>query len=115
MADQGKTLITMTVPSTAVRGNLVDGAGAFSATNRAVGIVYDDADGETTGAVQTSGTGLVKLGATLSAGDLVVADASGDAVGHTEDTDVVNGTDHLVCGILIEGGNSGELRRMVIK
>lgn len=115
MADQGKTLITMTVPAAGVRGNLVSGAGTFSATLRAVGVMTDDADAAVIGVVQTAGTALVKLAGTLAAGALFVMDASGDAAAHVEDTDAVNGNDHLVAGILLEGGDVGELRRAVLK
>ncbi len=79
MADQGKILITHTVPGTSVRGNFVDGAGAFSNSNKAIGICYDDADGDTTKQVQISGTALVKAAGAFSAGASLVSDASGDA------------------------------------
>jgi hypothetical protein len=114
MADQNKMMITSTVPTTAVRGSLVSGAGTFSATLRAVGVCTDDADGASKGPLQIGGTAFVKLGATLTAGTLIVSDASGNAIANTEDTDVVNGTNHLICGVLLEGGNSGELCRAKI-
>ncbi len=107
MADQGKTLITMTVPSTGTRGELISGAGTLSATLRAVGVLYDDADGATKGPVQTAGTALVVLGATLTAGADVQSDANGAAIAAVDDG--------LVCGVLLEGGISGDLRNMIIK
>lgn len=115
MADQGAVEITMTVPGTAVRGNLVSGAGTFSATLRAVGVVADDADGATTGRVQVSGTALVKLAGTLSAGDQFIMDASGDAAAHTTGSSTVDGDDDRVAGVLLEGGAVGELRRAILK
>ena len=115
MADQGKVAIPMTVPGTGVMGNLVAGDGTFSATKRAAGVMLDDADGAVLGPVQISGTALVKLAETLSAGDLFIMDASGDAAAHTEDTDTVDGDDHLVCGILLEGGVVGNLVSAIIK
>ena len=105
MADQGKTVITMTVPAAGTRGKLVDGSGAFAAVKSA-GVMLDDADGATSGPVQTAGTALVSLGATLTAGDLIASDASGDAVA---------AIDHNVSGVLLEGGASGELRSAIIK
>ena len=109
MADQGKTLITMTVPDTAVRGTIVSGAGAFSASALPAGVVYDDADGETSGAVQIAGTALVKLGGTVSAGDAIVSDASGLGVSGTL------GTDFNILGVALEGGDANELRRVAVK
>lgn len=107
MADQNKMMITSTVPTTAVRGNLVSGAGTFSATLKAVGVCTDDADGASKGALQIGGTAFVKLGATLTAGATIKSDASGDAV--------ASDVDHnLICGVLLEGGNSGELCRAKI-
>lgn len=94
MSDQGKTMITMTVPSTAVRGNLVNGAGAFSASTKPVGVCYDDADGATTGPVQVAGVCVVKAGGSITAGDTLVSDATGKAIGYSdwaaEDIDIVD-------------------------
>jgi len=104
---QGNTLITITTAETVTRGEFVSGAGTLSATLKPIGVCYD-IDG-TDCMVAISGTALVELGATLTAGALVVSDANGKAIAHTEDSDVVDGNDHLICAILLEGGDAGEL------
>ncbi len=116
MAGQGEMLITMDVPESTPRGTLISGAGTLSATLKAVGVIVEGSDaGETKANVQVGGTALVLCGATLTAGALVVADAAGEAIVFTEDTDAVNGNNHLVCGIMLEGGADQELRSMLIR
>ena len=108
MSDQGKIVITMPVPAETPRAKLISGAGTLSASLRAVGVLYDSTgENQAIGQVQIGGTALVTLGANLSAGATVKSDASGDAV--------ASSTDHsLMCGILLDGGPTGELRRMRI-
>jgi hypothetical protein len=116
MAGQGEVLITMSVPASTPRGAIISGAGTLSATLRGVGVLVEGTDAsETKASVQISGTALVLLGATLTAGAMFISDASGKAVAHTADTDAVDGDDDLVCGVLLEGGDSGELRTCIIK
>ena len=57
MAGQGEMLITMDVPESTARGLFVDGAGALSATNKAVGCLVEGTDaGELKASVQVAGT-----------------------------------------------------------
>ena len=107
MSYQGNTLITMTTASTVTRGELVSGAGTLSATLKAVGVCYD-IDG-TDCVVAISGTALVELAGTISAGTQIVSDANGKAIAHTTGSSTVDGDDDLVCGVLLEGGVSGDL------
>ena len=107
MSFQGNTLITITTASTITRGEFVSGAGTLSATLRPIGVCYDIVD--TDCIVAISGTVLVELAATLTAGALVTSDAAGHAIAHVEDTDAVDGTDHLACAILLAGGDDGDL------
>jgi len=110
MADQGKDLITMTVPVSTARALFISGAGTLSATLKAVGILYDSTDStQSKGQVQITGSALITLAETLTAGALVVSDAAGKAAAHVEDTDIADGNDHLVRAILLEGGDAEEL------
>lgn len=111
MADQGKVLITMTVPASSARGTILSGAGTKSATIRPAGVLYDSTDaGQTTGQVQVSGTALVVLGGTVAAGDTIKSTATGTGVKATLATDI-----NTVVGIALEAGASGELRTVLLK
>ena len=110
MADQGKVLIPMTVPASTERGIILSGAGTKSATLMPVGVLYDSTEADqTVGQVQVAGTALVKLAATLAAGDSVKPSATGTAAKATV------GTDGTIIGVMLEGGAAGELRSMLIK
>jgi len=105
MADQGATIITMTVPASTARGAFVSGAGTKSATLRAVGCLVEGTDStETKAAVQIGGTALALFGATLTAGALLQANASGALI--------ANATAGLECAVALEAGASGELRQV---
>ena len=107
MSYQGNTLITITTASTVTRGEFVSGAGTLSASLKPIGVCYDIDD--TDCIVAINGIALVELAETLAAGVLVTSDGNGKAIAHVEDTDGVDGTDHLTCAILLTGGDSGEL------
>jgi hypothetical protein len=111
MSDQGAVIITMTVPESTGRGIFVSGAGTLSASLRAVGCLVEGTDaGETKAAVQISGTALASYAETISAGDKLVSDASGQlAIATGDATD--NG---LICAVALEGGDADELRRVKI-
>lgn len=109
MADQGKVLIRHTIPASTARGLAVDGAGALSATNRAIGLVYEGTDSsETAGQVQISGTGLATAAGAVTAGELLAADAAGKMVA------VSAGSEHLGMCIALEAAAADELFRVKI-
>ena len=106
MADQGATIITMAIPASTARGSMLSGAGTLSATLRAVGCVVEGTDStETKGAVQLNGTCLAIYAATITAGDSLQADASGELI-----ADVV--ATGLQCAIALESGVANDLRRV---
>lgn len=107
MSYQGNTIITMTTANTITRGELISGAGTLSASLKPIGVCYDIVD--TDCQVAISGTVLVLLAATLTAGALFISNGDGHAIAHTTGTDAVAGDDDLVCGIILVGGDSGEL------
>jgi len=107
MADQGATLITMDVPESTPRGAFVSGAGTLSSSLRAVGCLVEGTDvGETKANVQVAGIALGLLGATVTAGATLQANASGALT-----ADVTADSD-LECAVALEGGAAGELRRV---
>jgi hypothetical protein len=113
MSDQGAVIITMAIPASTARGSMLSGAGTLSATLRAVGCVVEGTDAtETRGAVQIGGTALALCGGTIAIGGLATANADGKLIAHVEDTDAVDGTDHLACAVMLEAGADGELRRV---
>ena len=108
MAGQGEMLITMDVPESTARGLFVDGSGALSATNKAVGCLVEGTDaGEVKASVQVGGTALGVFGATITAGQSLQADADGNLI--------VAVADGLICAIALEGGADGELRTVLIR
>lgn len=112
MADQGKVLISMTVPESTARGVAISGAGTLSATLRGVGILYEPSDaGEVLGQVQISGTALALIGTgDCVAGDRLVSAADGSLIVATGDA-----TDNsLICAVALEAGAAGELRKVKI-
>lgn len=111
MADQGKVLITMPVPVSTGKGTIIAGTGVKSATLSPAGILNDSTDAtETVGQVQIMGTTLVLLGGTVIAGAVVKSNASGAAITATLGTD-----DGIIAGVMLDGGASGELHKMIIK
>jgi hypothetical protein len=110
MADQGKFLLALAVPSAATeRALIVSSIGTLSTTLRPVGITYDSTDALVVlGQVQVAGTALVTLGATVAKGANVKSDSAGRGITATL------GTDHNIIGQLLEGGDINELRRVLI-
>lgn len=101
MTDQGKTVITMTVPASSAYKTAVSGAGTKSATLKAIGFMDDSTGaGVTTGPVQIAGTTLAIAGAQISAaGTSLKSDANGKLVAAT----VGSGDEyHLICAIALE-------------
>lgn len=106
MADQGKTVISMTVPESTGRGRIISGAGTLDAALKGTGVLYEPSDaGQTLGQVQVAGTCPVVLGETLTAGAICRSDADGAAVATAGD----GSDDFLACVLLLEGGDADEL------
>lgn len=107
MSDQGKVVITMTVPASSAFGTAIAGTGAKSATLKAVGLMADStAAGVTTGPVQISGTALGIAAETITAGQALKADADGKLAVATTGA---GNDDHLICAIALEGASANEL------
>lgn len=112
MADQGKVLISMTVPQSTARGCAISGAGTCSATLRAVGVLYEASDaGQTTGQVQVYGTALATAGGNVTAGAPLKSDANGKLIAATTGA---GNDDHLICAIALEAGADEQLIDVVL-
>jgi len=106
MSDQGKVLITMTVPESAAFCTAVSGAGTKSASLRAVGLMADStAAGVTKGPVQISGTALGIAAGVITIGDRLKSDADGKLAVVTGDA-----TDNgLTMAVALEGAAAEDI------
>jgi len=104
MADQGKVLISMTVPASTGRGLFISSFGTVSATVKPMGVLYEPTGAtETLGQVQICGMALVKAQVTIAKGAVLIPSSIGTA-------DVGDSTNiHLAGALALGAGNPGEL------